>query len=133
VALADRDDQHHARCRQWLQTTESQLLVPSTVLAETCYLIDLELGPETEAAFIDDVGTTPDYPYQLVDLVDADLRRMAELVRRYSDRRLGGTDASIVAIAERVGTTTVATLNRRDFDNLRPKHAAALDVVPARH
>jgi predicted nucleic acid-binding protein len=57
---------------------------------------------------------------------------MAELVRRYADRRLGGTDASVVAIAERVGTTTVATLNRRDFDNLRPKHAAALDIVPAR-
>jgi predicted nucleic acid-binding protein len=40
VALTDRDDQHHARCRQWLQTTESPLLVPSTVLAEACYLID---------------------------------------------------------------------------------------------
>jgi uncharacterized protein len=104
AALTDRDDQHHARCRQWLQTTESPLLVPSTVLAEACYLIDRELGPESEAAFIDDVGTTPDYPYQLVDLV----------------------------VAERVGTTTVATLNRRDFDNLRPKHAAALDIVPAR-
>jgi predicted nucleic acid-binding protein len=131
VALTDRDDQHHSRCRQWLATTESPLLVPSTVLAEACYLIDRELGPETEAAFLDDVGTTSEYPYRLVELVDADLRRMAELVRRYADRRLGGTDASIVAIAERVGTTTVATLNRRDFDNLRPKHAAALDIVPA--
>ena len=38
------------------------------MLAEACYLIDRELGPETEAAFIDDVGTTPDHPYQLVDL-----------------------------------------------------------------
>jgi hypothetical protein len=28
-----------------------------------------------------------------MELVDSDLRRMAELVRRYADRRLGGTDA----------------------------------------
>lgn len=55
---------------------------------------------------------------------------MAELVRRYADRRLGGTDASIVAVRERLGVLTVATLNRRDFDNLRPKHAKALTIVP---
>ncbi|MGH8968162.1 MAG: type II toxin-antitoxin system VapC family toxin, partial [Actinomycetes bacterium] len=87
VALTDRDDQFHSRCRRWLETTEATLLVPSTVLAEVCYLLDRELGPATEAAFLDDVGTTGDHPYQLVDLVDTDLRRMAELVRRYADRR----------------------------------------------
>lgn len=100
------------------------------MLAETCYLIDRELGAETEAVFLDDVGTSGDLPYQLVDLVDEDLRRMAELVRQYADRRLGGTDASIVAVCERLGLRMVATLNRRDFDNLRPRHAKALTIVP---
>ena len=104
--------------------------MPPKVVAEVCYLIDRELGAATEAAFLDDVGTTVEFPYQLVNLVDADLRRMAELVRRYADRRLGGTDASIVAIAERLGAMTVATLNRRDFDNLRPAHATALMIFP---
>jgi hypothetical protein len=65
-----------------------------------------------------------------VDLVDAELRRMSDLVRRYADRRLGGTDASIVAICERLGVRTVATLNRRDLDNLRPKRAKSLVIVP---
>jgi hypothetical protein len=68
--------------------------------------------------------------YQLVDLVDADLRRMAEMVRECADRRLGGADASLVAVCERLGVQTVATLNRRDFDNLRPKHSKALMIVP---
>lgn len=130
VALTDRDDRHHASCRSWLTGTNDRLLIPPTVLAEACYLIDRELGPETEAVFLDDVGMTDEYPYQLVDLVDADLRRMAELVRQYADRRLGGTDASIAAVCERLGVTTVATLNRRDFDNLRPKHAKAFTIVP---
>ena len=130
VALVDRDDRHHERCRQWLAGTSDRLLLPPTVLAEACYLIDRELGAETEAVFLEDVGTAADSPYHLVNLVDADLRRMTELVRQYADRRLGGTDASIVAVCERLGIKTVATLNRRDFDNLRPKHLKALEIVP---
>lgn len=114
VALTDRDDRHHKRCRTWLAETSERLLIPPTVLAEACYLIDREFGPETEAVFIDDIGMTDESPYELVGLVDADLRRMAELVRQYADRRLGGTDSSIVAICERLGVETVATLNRRD-------------------
>jgi predicted nucleic acid-binding protein len=107
------------------------LLVLPTVLAEVCYLIDRGLGPEAEATFLDDVGVGETFAYQLVDLINADLRRMSELVRRYADRRLGATDASIVAVCERLDIDTVATLNRRDFDNLRPRHRPALAIVPA--
>jgi hypothetical protein len=56
-ALADRRDKHHARCADWLQRTPDVLMVPATVLAETCYLIDRTLGPTAEAAFLDSVGT----------------------------------------------------------------------------
>jgi len=76
------------------------------------------------------VGVGDAYPYRLVELVDADLRRMSELVRRYADRHLGGTDASIVAICERLDIDTVASLNHRDFDNLRPRHRNMLNLVP---
>ncbi len=58
-ALADRRDKHHARCADWLQRTPDVLMVPATVLAETCYLIDRTLGPTAEAAFLDSVGTGP--------------------------------------------------------------------------
>jgi uncharacterized protein len=86
-AATDRADAHHARCRDWIAGTSTPLLLPSTVLAEVCYLIDRALGPAAEAKFLDDVGTEDDSPYRLVGLMDADLRRMAELVRRYADRR----------------------------------------------
>lgn len=129
-AATDRSDQHHRRCRDWIVANTDILLVLPTVLAEVCYLIDRGLGPQAEATFLDDVGVGDDYPYQLVELIDADLRRMSELVRRYADRRLGATDASIVAACERFDLDTVATLNRRDFDNLRPRHRPALIIVP---
>lgn len=130
-ALADRRDKHHARCADWLQRTPDVLMVPATVLAETCYLIDKTLGPEAEASFLDSVGTGPDYTFQLVELVDSDLRRMSALVRKYADLRLGGTDASVVAVGERLGIVTVATVNLRDFATVRPRHTPAFIIVPA--
>ena len=105
-------------------------MVPATVLAETCYLIDRTLGPAAEAAFLDSVGMGPDYTFQLVDLVDSDLRRMSGLVRQYADLRLGGTDASVVAICERLAIVTVATVNLRDFATVRPRHIPAFITVP---
>ena len=71
-------------------------------------------------------------PFQLAGLTDTDLRRMAELVRRYADRHLGGTDASLIAVCERLAIVTVATVNLRDFANVRPRHVAALAIVPLR-
>jgi hypothetical protein len=38
-------------------------MVPATVLAETCYLIDKTLGPPAEAAFLDSVGAGPDHTF----------------------------------------------------------------------
>lgn len=130
VALADRRDAHHAECRDWLADCEELLIVPPTVLAEACYMIDKYLGAETEARFLDSIGIGPRYRFQLAELVDGDVRRMAELVRQYADRRLGGTDASVVALCERLSITIVATVNRRDFANVRPRHVAALAIVP---
>jgi hypothetical protein len=49
-------------------------MLPTTVLAETCYLIDRTLGPTAEAAFLDSVGMGPDCTFQLVELADSDMR-----------------------------------------------------------
>jgi predicted nucleic acid-binding protein len=39
-------------------------------------------------------------------------------------------DASVLAIAERLKLTDVATLDRRHFTILRPRHAEALNLLP---
>lgn len=59
-----------------------------------------------------------------------DLLRMAELVARYSDLPLGTVDASVVAAAERLEVTTIATLDRRDFGVVRPRHVEAFELLP---
>ena len=55
---------------------------------------------------------------------------MAELVAQYRDLPLGSVDASVIAAAERRGITEVATLDRRHFNVVRPRHADAFHLLP---
>jgi len=64
-------------------------------------------------------------------LTIADVVRMAELAERYADLGLRGTDASVVALAERLSLTTQATFNRRHFTVVRPAHTPGFILLPA--
>lgn len=60
----------------------------------------------------------------------ADFVRMAELMERYADFPLGGTDASVIALAERLGSDTIITLDRRNFTVVRPRHLERFTLLP---
>lgn len=89
-------------------------------------MIEDLLGPHAEAAFLTMIVNNVD----VADLTSSDYRRCIELIDTYSDLGLGLVDASIVAVAERLTITTVATLNQRDFRVVRPVHRDTLDLVP---
>ena len=67
---------------------------------------------------------------EVADLGIADWQRIQDLVSTYADLRLGGTDASVVALAERHGAVRIATLNWRHFAVVRPRHAEAFELLP---
>jgi predicted nucleic acid-binding protein len=90
-------------------------------------MIGSVLGPATEAAFIASIAHGD---FTVVDLTSADWRRVAELVERYADLNLGTVDAAVVATAERLNLTTIATINPRDFRVVRPAHCDAFELVP---
>ena len=46
------------------------------------------------------------------------------------DLPLGGTDASLIAVAERLGATRIATLDRAHFSIVRPAHCDAFELSP---
>jgi uncharacterized protein len=46
------------------------------------------------------------------------------------DLPLGTTDAAVVAVAERLKVTDVATLDRGHFTVVRPGHVDALTLLP---
>ncbi|HYW89174.1 MAG TPA: hypothetical protein VFB50_15480 [Chloroflexota bacterium] len=55
---------------------------------------------------------------------------IADPVERYADFQLGGTDASVIALAERVNTDLIITLDRKRFEVIRPRHTAAFRLLP---
>jgi hypothetical protein len=48
----------------------------------------------------------------------------------YADVGLRFVDAAVIAIAERTGERTIATLDRRHFGVVRPRHTAAFELLP---
>jgi uncharacterized protein len=55
-------------------------------------------------------------------VLDSEWQRIAALCEQYVELPLGIVDASIVALAERHGADTVATLDHRHFGTVRPRH-----------
>ena len=55
---------------------------------------------------------------------------MADLANTYESLPPGTTDASVVAVADRLRLTDVATLDRRHFTVVRPRHVDALTLLP---
>ena len=128
VAIADADDQDHQRCLDALAQASGPFLVPTTVLTEVCYLLERELGSHAEAAFL---RSFVEGTFTLVNVTTADASRMAELVETSQDLSLGSVDASVVAVAERLEVTVIATLDRRHFGVVRPNHVPAFTIIPA--
>jgi uncharacterized protein len=80
-----------------------------------------------ELAFLQDVRAGH---FTLIESLSADLDRIAELVAKYDNLPLGTVDASVIALAERLGISTVVTLDRRGFTAVRPAHVPALTLLP---
>lgn len=95
VAAGAADDRHHQVCTKLLGSATEELLVPATVSAEVCYLLETRAGSRSEAAFLRLFSVGKLVP---VDLTTADYERMAELVEQYADFPLGGTDASLIQL-----------------------------------
>ena len=71
--------------------------MPSPVLGEIGYLLQSRVGPQAEVTFLKSFG---DDGFEIAELEDHDIQRMAELVETYVDLPLGLVDAAVIAIAE---------------------------------
>ncbi len=127
LAAADRNDPDHDACARLLESHNGELVTTPLVVAETGYLIARQLGANAEARFFRLVAAGE---ISMEVLSGDDLDRIADLVETYTDLPLGGTDASVVAVAERHRETTLATLDRRHFSVVRPAHTDGFELLP---
>ena len=127
LAAADLNDPDHVACARLLEAETGPLVTTPLVVAETAYLIGRQLGSVAEAGFFRVVAGGE---ISMLVLTGDDLVRIAGLVEAYVDLPLGGTDASVIAVAERLGESVVATLDRRHFSVVRPSHVDGFTLVP---
>ncbi len=127
VAAADSADPMHQRCLALLQTHPGPLVTTALVIAEAGWLIRRQLDIAAEAAFYTAIvqGQLTVEP-----LTAQDWARIIELLGTYNDISLDAADASIVAIAERLDQTTIATLDERDFRIVRAAHTDTFELLP---
>ncbi|MGH3973661.1 MAG: type II toxin-antitoxin system VapC family toxin [Pseudonocardiaceae bacterium] len=90
------------------------------------YLLETRLGPVAEADFL---AALSRQDFDPIPLTSRDYARASELVRKYADLPLGAVDASVIAIAERLGDLEVATTDRRHFHAVR--EARVFTLYPA--
>lgn len=124
-AVVDADDDDHERCLEVLQRVDLELVVPALVVAEVTYLVGRRLGPDAEARFLRGLAAV-EVEAPTVD----EWQSIASLVARYGDFPLGGTDASVAVLAERLGTNLIVSLDRRHFGALRMKDGRPFELLP---
>ncbi|MEO5704420.1 MAG: VapC toxin family PIN domain ribonuclease [Candidatus Limnocylindrales bacterium] len=127
-ASLDRSDQDHAACRALIEGADESLVIPAPVLVEVDYWIGQRLTAGALVALLADIEAGA---YVVADLTTSDYARVRELCDRYADADVGFVDAAVLALVERYGETKLATLDRRHFSLLRPRHRESIDLVPA--
>lgn len=124
-ASVDHSDDDHLFIAELFELPDLQLIIPAMVVAEVTCMIGRRLGPLVEARFLaglaDMMVVAPD---------PDDWPHIAALAAQYADFPLGGTDTSVIALAERLGTDLVVTFDHRHFRAVKPRHCDAFRLLP---
>lgn len=111
VALFDPSDREHASCTRELARLEGRRLVTTlAVVTEATYL--LEFSGRAQRALLTFIA---DGAIELAVIDAAAIRRAESLMLKYEDLPMDFADATLVVLAELLGTLDVFTLDRRDF------------------
>ena len=120
-AYYDRSDRWHARARALIERERRGLILPAPVIPEVDHLLGHRLGGTSRQIFYQ--GIVEGY-YLVEDLPRGAYARVADLNRRFDTLDLGFVDGAIIALAEALRVSRVATTDRRHFEPL----AAAFDL-----
>ncbi|HEY7037115.1 MAG TPA: PIN domain-containing protein [Thermomicrobiales bacterium] len=125
LSAADPADADHELAVSTLRRPGLGLVFPQMVVFEAAYLIGARLGAMAESRVLSGLGSL-----EMESPHPDDWTRIAEIVAQYRDFPIGATDASIVALAERLDTDLVVTFDHRHFRAIRPRHVEAFRLLP---
>jgi len=122
IALFDRDDRHHRRAVEFIRNRALRLITNLPVLTEATFLLRFSAPAQRDLLWwahksIENDQDTP-----------ADLPRIIAIMEKYSDLPADFADASLVALAERLNVSRVASVDR-DFAIYRLEGKRRLENV----
>ncbi len=119
LALANIRDRHHVRAKAALANLKEPLITTSPVVTETCHLLVARFGVTAELAF---VRSWVDGAFDVHDIAEAQAGRCHALMTKYQDLPMDFADASLVLLAEALGSGRILSTDERDFRTYRWKH-----------
>jgi uncharacterized protein len=118
----------HEAAKAVLVDEPGPLVLSPFVLTELGYFVSKYAGATGEAALLAEVANDV---YSLAGFDAADIGAAADVISAHAELEVGLTDASIVVLAGRYGTTRVLTLDERHFRRLRTPAGKPFTVLPA--
>jgi predicted nucleic acid-binding protein len=127
LALLDARDTYHGDATRWHARDDEDWATTPLVLAELDYLSDSHGGRRARTAFRSNVAAG----VFLVEWWETASLEAVEIAERYGDLGVSLTDASLVALADRLETTRIATFDERHFRAMTPlRKEAAFTLLP---
>jgi uncharacterized protein len=123
IALMRARDADHERVRAWVDTVDDDLVTSPLAVAEMDH-IAAALGPEFSSGLWEDLRSGA---YVVRWWADAMAETIA-VARRHPD--VGLTDASLVALAARIRTDRIATLDTDHFRSLTTADGEGFVLLP---
>jgi uncharacterized protein len=108
IALFDHDDRHHRRAVEFVRNHRSPLITNLPVLTEATFLLRFSVAAQSDLLW---------WAHRALEIdqaTAADLPRIISLLGKYRDMPADFADASLVALAERLNISRVASVDR-DF------------------
>jgi predicted nucleic acid-binding protein len=123
IALFDRSDRHHDDVRRLYEDNPDQWVLPWAILPEVDYLTATHLGPRAQDLWLADLASGA---FNVEWGRAEDLTAADRICRRYKRLRIGLVDGVVVAVAERVRASAIATLDLKHFGALAIKGSPLL-------
>jgi predicted nucleic acid-binding protein len=125
VSLLDRSQTHHAACRRLFDDWDGAVVSTEAVLTEATHLLaGVHGGAATCVEFFLAGGALH------VPSTTGSLKRVRTLLNKYANLPMDYADASLVALAEELGTTLIFTTDRTDFSVYRLKDRKPFHILP---
>jgi predicted nucleic acid-binding protein len=127
LAYFDSNEPDHQAVAEAIEGTDERLVVSPYVIAELDYLVATRIGVDAELAVLRELSGGA---WEVAAFGIPQLESAITVLRKYRGQRIGVADASNVVLADQYRTRTIATLDRRHFEVLRPIGGGRFTVVP---